>query len=77
MKKTYPFKIKKKPVKYTKPKPVIGDRYKFSNKKHNNIHSGQTCIVLNVAEGTTNHNALIQCKDGYLTVTSKWNLFDL
>ena len=73
MKKIYRFK---KP-KYIKPKPIVNNKYKFSNKKHNNIHSGQTCTVLKVAHGITNHNALIKCEDGYMTVTSKWNLFDL
>lgn len=71
-----PFNSNKKIVNYTKSKPIIGQEYKFSNKKHKNQHSGQRCTVLNVANDT-NHNALIKCEDGYLVITSKWNLFDI
>jgi hypothetical protein len=72
----YPFKSNKKTIKYIKPKPIIDKEYKFSNKKHNNNHSGQRCTVLNVANDT-NHNVLVKCEDGYLVITSKWNLFDI
>lgn len=72
----YPFKLNKRINKYTKSKPIIGQEYKFSNKKHNNEHSGQRCTVLKVANDT-NHNALVKCYDGYLVITSKWNLFDI
>ena len=62
---------------FKKPKPIVGEIYKFSNKKHSNPHSGQVCTVLKVATGITNHNALVECEDGYKVLTSKWNLFEI
>jgi hypothetical protein len=61
---------------YSKPMPIIGKRYKYSNKKYNNPRSGEQCTVITASPRTAaTHNALVEFKDGYKMITSKHNLF--
>jgi hypothetical protein len=61
---------------YSKPIPNVGEIKKYSNKKHKHPRSGQMCKVLIASYYNAGvHNCLVQFSDGYVMVTSKWNLF--
>jgi hypothetical protein len=62
---------------YYKPIPLVGSVIKYSNKKARNPRSGQLCKILIASpRGASVHNCKVEFEDGYMMITSKWNLFD-